>query len=313
MPIPVITVTPPRPPPPPVDPYTNSRIAGTWLGGNGDLIFMTDCSQGIDWQAGRSGVDMPPFDLQEDPYPGGHGVIPGSVRAGPRTIILPTLVHLADFSPWRALQQRFARALNPLNGPGTLTINQPDGTARHIQALYQAGAEGDGIVDFRGLWFRKWAVSLRAAQPFWLGEPVAPVVFKNTASAGFLGAHFLPIHLDASQVLGATSVVNVGDVEAFPVWRVNGPATVVTLTNDTTGKTLTITHTMTGAEWLEVDTRPLHKSITSDAGVNLWDTVSVSPSLWSLEPGQNHITISVTGATVDTEATMTYDPLFLTG
>lgn len=304
MPIPVVVVgvSPPGggggtpPPDGPEDPFTFARTVGTWTGGNGDLIYLTDCALGIDWQAGRSGTDMPKFDLGSSPNPAGHGSIPGPVRALDRTVILPTLIHMDRWEDWRSVQQRFLRALNPLDGAGELAISQPDGSTRYLTATYETGAEGQDIVDYRGLWFRKYPVQLHAFDPFWRGPELGPVHFGNVASAGFLTPPFLPLKLAQSQVLGTNVIDNQGDVETWPIWLAGGPFTVLTLRNDSTGQELTLNHPTLVGETVTIDTRPVIKSVKDGLGANLWPQLATNPQLWPLRPGFNTVTITATGS-----------------
>lgn len=309
MPIPVSVVEPPSDNP---DPFTFARTVGTWRGGNGDLLTLTSCPDGIDWQAGRSGTDMPPFETLSDPYPNGDGEIPGSTRALARTQIFPLLVHMPRWVDWREIQQRLLRALNPLDGDGTLTIYQPDSSFRVIQGRYVGGAEGQDIQDLSGLWYRKYAVALKSFDPWWTGSPVPTVRFSNVdPPPNFLDTPFLPIKLSASQVIGGNTAVNVGDVPAYPVWTIHGPATTIELTNNTTGETLTVDHSLTLGQSIIVDTRPLRKSVFTGAGANIYADVGPNPSLWSLVRGDNELTIAVTGSTADTVVDLDYVPRFL--
>lgn len=311
MPLPVSVVH--IPPDVDPDPFTHGRTVGTFLGGNGDLVQLTSCPTGIDWQFGRSGGDMPPFDTGEDPYPAGDGSIPRPSRATPRTHILPLLVHMARWVDWRAVQQTLLRALNPLDGDGVLTIYQPDGSARQIGARYIGGAEGQDVMDLRGLWFRKYPVALKSFDPFWSDvQPHATIRFGNISpSVHLLDAPFLPLKLADAQSIGTTDADNIGDVPAYPVWTINGPATVVTLTNDTTGETLTVTHTLTGGQSIIIDTRPLRKSIVTNLGANLWASTGANPSLWSLARGLNHLTITVAGSDATTNVLLDFTPRYL--
>ncbi|SCD43660.1 Phage tail protein [Streptomyces sp. Termitarium-T10T-6] len=114
-----------------------------------------------------------------------------------------------------------------------------------------------------------------------------------------------------SQVLGSVTVDNDGDDDAYPVWTIKGPATTVTLTNVTTGQTLALTRTITGADTIVIDTRERQQTALLNGVTNLWPDLSDDSSLWPLETGVNDLSLTVAGSTTDTSVRMTYQPRYL--
>lgn len=308
--------------PPTGPPVGGPRVHAWWTGANGDEVHLTDCPGGIDWTDGRSGEDMPPFTVTEDAMPEGDqptALIRG-VRAAPRIMTLPLLVHAPSNAGFRARQQRLIRAFNPIPGDGRLRYLQPDGTTRVLTARYDSGAEGSDIRDRTGLWWRLWAVQLRAVDPYWSSLAAESLSFGAAGEgAGFFP--LLPVRLASSAVLGETTATLAGDVRTWGVWTITGPADgLTTLANRTTGRevklNLTGDYELGEGETVVVDMHPSRASVTAYTvaepdGVNWFGARVGVPQMWWLEPGANDITLSVTGATGATALRFDYTPRWL--
>lgn len=319
--MPILAVVDEEVPPPSGPPETGPRVHAWWTGANGDEVHLTDCSAGIDWTDGRSGEDLPPFTVTEDAMPEGDqpaAVIRG-VRAAPRLVTLPILVHAPTNAAFRTRQQRLIRAFNPIPGDGRLRYLQPDGTTRVLTARYDSGAEGSGIQDRAGLWWRLWAVQLRAVDPYWSSLEPESLTFGSGAGAGFFP--LLPVTLGSSSVLGETTATLAGDVRTWGVWTIHGPANgVTTLRNTTLDRTVTLNltgaHELDEGETLVVDMHPTRARITAYTvaepdGANWFSARVGVPQMWPLEPGDNDIELAVAGATSATSLTFEYTPRWL--
>jgi hypothetical protein len=307
--------------PPSGPPEGGPRVHAWWTGGNGDEVHLTDCPNGIDWTDGRAGEDLPPFTVTADVMPEGDQpaeTIRG-VRAAPRTLTLPLLVHAESNAAFRVRQQRLIRAFNPLNGEGTLRYLQPDGTTRVIRALYESGAEGDSIRDRVGLWWRLWGVTLTARDPFWSSLAAERLSFGNGAGVGFFP--LLPVTLASSAVLGETTATLAGDVRTWGVWTIHGPADgLVTLANVSLGREVKLqlsgAYELAEGETVVVDMHPSRARVTAYTaaepdGVNWYGARVGVPQMWPLKPGANDIALSVTGATSATSLEFAYTPRWL--
>nr|WP_306283713.1 phage tail domain-containing protein [Streptomyces sp. Termitarium-T10T-6] len=148
----------------------------------------------------------------------------------------------------------------------------------------------------------------RCPVPYWTGGEVT-TEWKNGTGGDFFP--ILPLVVGDSQVLGSVTVDNDGDDDAYPVWTIKGPATTVTLTNVTTGQTLALTRTITGADTIVIDTRERQQTALLNGVTNLWPDLSDDSSLWPLETGVNDLSLTVAGSTTDTSVRMTYQPRYL--
>lgn len=87
------------------------------------------------------------------------------------------------------------------------------------------------------------------------------------------------------------NITNAGNEVTSPSFKLSGTGTVWTITNNTTGKTFTITRTITGTDYVEVDVED--RTILLNGTTNIFNTFS--GDFFTLDPGVNSITTSVTG------------------
>jgi hypothetical protein len=320
------TYTPPLPPPPPGGGGTTTNIITPpvsvqedvappviyWTAADGSITYLLG-GAGYRLLKGARGLDMAPFQMYLDESPALDGAFSRGVRAMTRDVFLPLLIEADDRKTFLARKRILLRLLDPKRGPGVLTWAEPDGTARHLEAYYSSGMEGDWSDDqAAGLW-QKYGLTLQAVAPYWYGDDVT-LLWKNTVSQTF----FPLVHasgnfvvLPPGEVLGSITASNDGDVDAFPVWTVSGPASAITLTNSTTGKTLSLTSSLAGSSNKRIiDTRAGVQTIVNESGTNKWAEVNDGSALWQLAPGANSLTVSVTGSGTGTSVQLVYKPRY---
>lgn len=275
----------------------------------GATTLLTDWERGWVVQPGAKGLDMPSYAFARDESPGIDGHEVRQVRAEGKTITLPVAFWANDSrAAYKARRRALIRSLNPKRGQGTLTLTEPDGEQRSIGVRYTDGMEGDESRDAAGARWCITALVFDVASPYWIGGEVT-TEWKNSTGGDFFP--FLPLVVGDSQVLGSVTVDNDGDDDAFPVWTIKGPATTVTLTNATTGQTLVLTRTITGADTIVIDTRERRQTALLNGTTNLWPNLSDASALWPLETGINELTLTVAGSTSATSVRMTYQPRYL--
>ena len=309
-----ILVTPTAAPQPPQPPWEWPRrlvempkVAFTDPAGA--VTTFTDWERGWVVQPGAKGLDMPSYTVTQDESPGIDGYEVRQVRAQGKAITIPIAFWANDSrAAYKARRRAFIRSLNPKRGQGTLTLTEPDGATRSIGVLYTDGMEGDESLDAAGARWCITALVFAVPSPYWTGSEVT-TTWKTDVGGDFFP--FLPLTVGDSQVLGAVTVDNDGDDNAFPVWTINGPATSVTLSNITTGQTLVLTRTITGADTIVIDTRERRQTALLNGTTNLWPDLSTDSTMWPLEPDTNQLTLTVAGSTAETSVRMTYQPRYL--
>ncbi|WP_409469057.1 phage tail protein [Streptomyces sp. HC307] len=310
-------VTPEEPTTPPVDLPEIGYASVTYIDPAGTRWPMTDVT--ADWYTlaeGVSGLGAAPYTLTSDPHPRG-GARLRHVQPRPRTIVWPVLVkgtdHLKFTANWRAMARAFTRTLRPTEGPGTLEVARPDGTARRIDVYYSDGWDGRGQTA-TGITWDSAVVTLWCEDPYWVdAEPVT--VHRET---GTQVDYLVPFpSVSSSQVLGATTVVNPGDVDVWPAWTITGPASVITFTRGDTGDsfTLDMADTVHGpllaGETVTVSTDP--PRVRSGTGENLVAGLNWPYAvLWSLPPGETPVTFQLDGAAAGSAVDLTFYPRYET-
>ena len=283
----------------------------------GTVTRLSDWENGWLLQPGAKGLDMPQYAFNTDESPGVDGYALRTVRAQGKEIILPLAFWANDSrAAYLARRRAFIKSLNPKRGVGTLTLTQPDGAVRTIGAYYTGGMEGDESLDAAG---ERWcinAITFGCPSPYWIGAEVST---EWKAATGGTFYPFLPLVVGDSQVLGEVTVDNDGDDVAYPVWTITGPATSISLTNTITDpltgdpvvKVLVLTHSITGADTVVIDTRERQQTALLNGTTNLWPDLSSASELWPLEPGINDLDLAVSGSTSATSVRMTYQPRYL--
>ncbi|MFE9624299.1 phage tail protein [Streptomyces sp. NPDC006527] len=270
---------------------------------------------------GTSGLGATPYTLTTDDHPRG-GARLRHVQPQPRAIVWPLYVygetHLEFVERWRALASAFTRTLrrnaDGTRTPGVLEIARPDGTSRRIEVYYREGFEGRGTKG-SGRIVDSAVLTLWCADPYWWDTEAVTVHREyGTAAADFL-APFPTV--SSSQVLGATTVVNAGDVEVWPVWTITGPASSITFTRQDNGEAFTVNPSAVGHGALlagqKVTVRTDPPQVRYQDGSN-WIGALDWPgaSLWSLPPGSTDVTFQLDGAGPGSAVDLTYHPRFET-
>jgi hypothetical protein len=248
---------------------------------------------------GTAGRQMPPAVVTTLPAPGSGGSRYVGTFHGERILTLPVvdpgpLDGRPDFREW-------PRILDPVKGQGTLTVVQGDYPGRQLICVYESGLEAVAETDRLRI---PAVLTFRAAYPYWVDETESEQVVTGEEEsffwfpfAGSFAAN--PIRFGPENTFANLVVSNTGDVEAWPVITVKGPATNVEMINETTGLSWQFTGDVAAGETLIVDTRPGQKLVRLD-GVNEYDRLTEDSNLWPLIPGANTITMSATAVVEST-------------
>jgi len=280
-----------------------------WIDPDGDVTVLD-----VEW--GASGRFAPPAELFTAPIPLGAGSVLQHVRHAERTMVLPLFIDAADAVTLRQTTRALVRALDPLRGEGKLRDTAPDGTVRSLSCRCVDGLQlGETWGHEAGEIHQRAAARFLATDPYWYEvEPFSQVYRLPEETVPFFP--FLPLVLAPSNVLENQRVSNTGDVEAWPVWTITGPADSVTITLAASGvspaRSLVMPAGLLSSEVVVIDTRPLIKSVVDDSGANRFGDLTLASSLFSLRPGTNDIDLQVDGANLDTSVVLTFQRRYLT-
>lgn len=249
---------------------------------------------------GLGGRMMPPIDYSADVVPLMPGERVRQVRHAARQVVVPILLEGENGIDYRARLRAMARALDPARGDGALRSTDLEGTVRELVCRY---VDGFSLVEN---YPRHALPSLlfRAADPYWRDAAENAVDFGAVAGGSFFP--IFPLRLSSSEVFSTVAIDNAGDVEAWPVWQITGPASAITLRNSTTDALLVLEADVVAGDSLTIDTRPGVKSVVGLSGANRFGDLSSGSSLWSLAPGVNAIQVEAGATTVDTRFALSY-------
>jgi hypothetical protein len=283
-----------------MNPWTPDEVCETheWRSALGDTIrFVTrvEAQQRM----------MPPVAITSLPVPQAQGARFRAARHLERLVTLPVVVPGPQAG--RDELRRWAAALDPLKGEGTLTVIQGDWAGRQLVCVYEAGldeyAEDEPLLGLTTLAFH-------ASEPYWRDatESSLDATINTTDYTWFPFAGSWaqnPLRLGASDIFAAVTITNTGDVDTWPVLSILGPGQELNVTNETTGLHWQITGTIAAGSIVEVDTRPGHKTVRID-GTNAFSRLTADSVLWPLKPGPNRIAIGFAAATEGSDVSFTW-------
>jgi hypothetical protein len=212
----------------------------------------------------------------------------------------------AYYSLLDAMVRAFFNRRNENPAPGTLRITRPDGSQRQIAVYCTSGLNTPEVgLDDATL----FTLALSTLDPYWsdVNDTALhfPVTFGNNgitfASPGIQfpspGILFNP-----TQEAGAFVLSNWGDAYCFPNWLITGPGTP-TVTNTRSNRSWALNTAIPAGQQVQLTTAKGHQScVNVTTGTNIWNQLVFGGphDLFPLLPGDNLVTISVTGATAAT-------------
>jgi hypothetical protein len=135
-----------------------------------------------------------------------------------------------------------------------------------------------------------------AHDPTWYAdaETTTEIPLGWLTGGGFAAPVVAPIYVQDGTVAADRPgwVTNNGDADAWPVIRITGPCSNVSIIHVPTGRTLAMpTLTLAAGRWVELDTRPGYRTVTWDNGGNAsaYLTPGSRIDLFSLPPGQSEM------------------------
>jgi hypothetical protein len=280
-----------------------------WIDPTG-VTWDLSTASGLYWALpGVKGLGAAPRAITSDPSVRGGSTI-RQIQPAARTITLPIYVegdtHSLFLATWRALALAFTSTRS--KGAGQLVSMRPDGTSRVIDCTFADGWDGDPDL---GVHEDILTVSLYAETPWWRDPNPTTVSRQYQSTSTSYLAPYPSVSSDTT--LGTTTINNPGDVESYPSWTVNGPASSVTAALNSTGQTWTIDPNATSighgslvaGETVTFITDPF--AVTGPDGSS-WTGALNWPTAdgWALQPGDNSVTYTVTGSGVGTTITLSF-------
>lgn len=270
------------------------------VGANGDTIPF-DGSQDYVLSTGFRGVGIPTTDVRIDTSAGDGGTW-RSTRRGLRELDLPIVVLGANRDDVESKLRRLSRALNDRYGTPKLIAQYSDGTSYSIEVHYTGGAEtvfgGDASETFC-----RWGITLTAPDPFWVSTQAVNFSLGYSEEVRGLLPNLEQLKVSPSQVVGSYVIENPGDVEAYPVWTLEGASTGASFLLNGVG--FTYTETLTAGKII-VNTRAA--TVVDAAGANKYAYLGAAPKLFAIPPGTSTVSLTVEGADSSTKVSGYFQP-----
>ena len=156
--------------------------------------------------------------------------------------------------------------------------------ARKLDPEYKQVAHGYVPLDMEFL----------AHDPTWYADTdtVTEIPLGWLTGGGFAAPVTAPIYVQDGTVAADRPgwVTNNGTADAWPIIRITGPCSNVSIIHVPTGRTLALpTLTLAAGRWVELDTRPGYRTATWDNGGNAPLSPSSRIDLFSLPPGMSEM------------------------
>lgn len=267
-----------------------SANAGTikfdWMDRNFTIHDLTrDTSPLVFVTKGTKGLGQSPVNFEDEKFP----LLPGGalrhIATRPREIELPIIVretNLTDLMIKVAQVRDWFYPGNELNRyGGYLRITPPDGELRQIFCYPREGLEGD--LEAGGLIFTQLVITLVAPNPYFTAPDEETASWTNDSNPQF------------------ESIINSGELETYPVWKIHGPATSVNINNLSTGLGWLYADSLAGwsipsGKYLQIDTRPASQRTTlpviDSDGVNRYSSFHRASTMFKFSAGQNDLSIA---------------------
>lgn len=282
---------------------TSSPFAGTlrysWIDRNGVLRDLSGQSSDIYVSAtngGPQGLGAAPVQINDEKLPWAPGSAVRQQQVMPCRPQIPIdvmktspgalMAALDDLRDWFYTGDERNRL------PGYFRVTREDESIRQWLCYYAGGLEGNYANG--GPDWASYVVDLFAPDSYPTDEADRTQTW-SIADFPWNGSAFV----------GSVSALNGGQLDAYPVWQITGPAQGIAIFNTTpgNGRSWGWGGTVAAGQVLTVDTRPASAGrftfpVYVFAGVSAAQYRTVNSDLWWLGPGTNSILISI-GALAD--------------
>lgn len=297
----------PEAPEPDVVVPARPRLHFTWIGTDGtewDLgTGAGDPDAGtVKLARGASGFGLPKPEHWLQQAPTLDGATWSGLRVGPRDVFMPVNVRGADADGMLDLEAAFFAGLDPLL-EGQLRATTHRGTSRSIALRYDDGGDVTYDLDPVLIRYASYPLRLVATDPYWSGAEIVWDIPYPTATPSFFTGP--PFRLAPSSILGSATVTNPGDVDAFPLWRIDGPFTGFSVG---VGDSLVeATVTKTAGEYVEIDMRRDRLTVVDETGEDL-RPITTAAAFTPIPPGTSQLATTLLGASAGSTVTLTFTP-----
>lgn len=256
---------------------------------NGGATFGGVSYASLGLQLLKEHISLLPETVQdEEELPGLDGTIDVETRYGPRTIEHEVMMLAADEGEYQFRLQQIAKVFNARAGVKPLVRDRAPG--KRYMAKYNGRIPIEKIASIG-----QFTLPFKAFYPF--AESVTDTSTRLAYGQGYtygMGLHYgmsgqYSFAVNSSPT--TRSIYHAGTHEAYPIIRLVGSCSNLTLTNTTTGETLQLNMPIPSNSTVEINCAPLEQSVTRNGVLSLNGVLGTFPRLVE---GNNNITISGT-------------------
>jgi hypothetical protein len=254
---------------------------------------------------GLDGRFSPPVNVQSIATPLQDGGVYLGSRFESRTLTLNGYIFGANRGEVRSNFRLLSSALNAKNGEKTFRVITDDAVTRDITCIHTGDFSGTESTTGRVV-FQPVSLTFFATDPFWTDSADQTLTFTAGEESGWFPLFF---DLAASDIYSTATIDNDGDIEAWPIWVITGPASDIVLRNLTTGDYWSWSETLATGAILTIDTRPGHKSVLDQTGNSqMW---AMDGEFWQFSTGKTNVRVELNGADSTTAVSLSYRQRYL--
>jgi hypothetical protein len=227
------------------------------------------------------------------------------LRIGKGEVFIPLEVTGRDTVDFFTHHDRFVRALDPRR-EAAVRVTRPDGRWREIPVRYASGADFPITLDPAKARRAVYGITWATADPFWRG-PEEVLTFGTGAVHPFFPGP--PFQFSAGQSLATSRVVNPGDENSYPVWRVSAPFTGFSVG---VADSLVVMDLTKDSGYIDIDMNPNRLTILDEDGVERWDAADEFTTA-PIPPGTTVLTTKVDNPGTGSAVELTYEPRYRRG
>lgn len=250
----------------------------TWTGYDGIVWDLTSPATGVVLAPnGVRGLNMPPITRYTRTSPALAGSRYTGFRVEEREVFWPVFIYSKSSSVDFVVRDRaFWQSMRP-DRPGVWAVGRNGAETRYLRCRYADDGDQQFDTDPVLAGWCLYGISLVADdQPMWEGEQLSWTFLQDGAGGSWFSDTGSVFTLGPASTLSGASVSNPGDVDAWPVWRVDGPTDSGSQLGVGGGEVVLNASIAAGA-YVTIDTRPDRMSATTNAGVDLSDAVTWGP------------------------------------
>ena len=230
-------------------------IGHQWTGPNGSDFDLTNSPHGhiLLSDKGIEGMGSPAAESFTRQSAALAGQRFSGYRVTSRDVFWPIVINGSD-GLWFTKQRAFWDSL-PFGEFGVWRVTAPDSSYRELTCRFADDGAGVYNIDPSDQGVEEFGVSLVADDPYWRG----PLVSKSFQTAEETRPFFEsePTHvfnIMSANTVADSSMANPGEIDAWPVWKVQGPATAFSL--GAGGPVISADMVIRADQYLQISTDP---------------------------------------------------------